>query len=572
MAEYRYRDVERDLTKAGVPYRMWTKDKDGVKGMVRFDKDKLVLALERVRRQSSGATSMQAWYGSIPPEDLCDVPVPVSFHRRECACKICRGEALPHSKKRRGVGPTNAHYFWHCPTVETETLADVFLPDNAVEGLTSAVKINYCVLLWTYVPVHRVPAGVVQVDAGALFDRPSAEQLLRGGANVANLADYVRALAMVQYGGVFSDVDTLWFRPLPPAFAGHSIASFEAKRDTRSKKWDEEWSLIKYLRTPSDHLFIATPVRAPRGSPWTMLIVLGLEKQFNLRGGIDPLDDAFRGIDPSPFIALVPKNRNRDVFNRVILHQATIFCGLQEATLPAEACSPLPYTAKKVHTLPLKEIKWGVAVPFTLDNSFCANGYWSTTKLAQDLDQTTALSLGSLSTCRADSAWCQCRRYAFGPEFPIPLLTGRRMRTKGGRTTEALPQAVAEASPPDPAVLGDETVRHQYDCLCKFRFKMLKKVYGTTAAYVAMAWALKNMAQRSQKYGPAQSESEQGLRLRFSAEQAVIAEGYDVGDARGRPLEICKPAWVERWERLLSDDLATEDSQDTDASAITELY
>ena len=101
---------------------------------------------------------------------------------------------------------------------------------------------------------------------------------------------------------------------------------------------------------------------------------------------------------------------------------------------------------------------------------------------------------------------------------------------------------------------------------------MLKKVYGTTAAYVAMAWALKNMAQRSQKYGPAQSESEQGLRLRFSAEQAVIAEGYDVGDARGRPLQICKPAWVERWERLLSDDLATEDSQDTDASAITEKY
>ena len=187
-------------------------------------------------------------------------------------------------------------------------------------------------LLWTYVPVHRVPDGVVQVDAGALFDRPSAELLLRGGANVANLADYVRALAMLQYGGVFSDVDTLWFRPLPPGFAGHSIASFEAKRDTRSKKWDEEWSLTKYLRTPSDHLFIATPVRAPRGSPWTMLIVLGLEKQFNLRGGIDPLDVAFGGIDPLPFIALVPKNRNRDVFNRVILHQATIFCRLQEAT------------------------------------------------------------------------------------------------------------------------------------------------------------------------------------------------------------------------------------------------
>ena len=328
MAEYRYRDVERDLQMAGVPYRMWRKGE----GMVRFDKDKLVVAWERVRRQSSGARSMQAWYGGIAPEDLLDVPVPASLHRGECACPLCRGEAWPHSKKPRCVGLTNAHYFWHSLTADTEALPQLCLPDNAVEGLTSAVKINYRVCLWTYAPVHRVPAGVVQVDAGALFDRASAELLLKDGANVANLADYVRALAMLQYGGVFSDVDTLWFRPLPPGFAGHSIASFEAKRDSRSKKWEEEWSLTKYLRTPGDHLFIATPVRAPRGSPWTMLIVLGLEKQFNVRGGIDPLEAAYWVIDPLPFLALVPTNTNRDVFNRVILHQATIFCGLQEAS------------------------------------------------------------------------------------------------------------------------------------------------------------------------------------------------------------------------------------------------
>ena len=95
MAEYRYRDVERDLTKAGVPYRMWTKDKDGVKGMVRFDKHKLVLARERVRRQSSGATSMQAWYGGIAPEDLRDVPVPASFHRGVRLSLVQRGGFAP---------------------------------------------------------------------------------------------------------------------------------------------------------------------------------------------------------------------------------------------------------------------------------------------------------------------------------------------------------------------------------------------------------------------------------------------------------------------------------------------
>ena len=98
MAEYRYRDVERDLTKAGVPYRMWTKGKDGVKGMVRFDKDKLVLAWERVRRQSSGATSMQAWYGGIAPEDLRDVPVPASFHRGGALVPCAEGRLCPIAK------------------------------------------------------------------------------------------------------------------------------------------------------------------------------------------------------------------------------------------------------------------------------------------------------------------------------------------------------------------------------------------------------------------------------------------------------------------------------------------
>ena len=129
MAEYRYRDVERDLQQAGVPYRMWKKGEDGVKAMVRFDKDKLVLAWERVRRQSSGATSMQAWYGGIAPEDLLDVPVPASLHRGECACPLCRGEAWPHSKKPRCVGLTNAHYFWHSPTDDTEALPQLCLPD-----------------------------------------------------------------------------------------------------------------------------------------------------------------------------------------------------------------------------------------------------------------------------------------------------------------------------------------------------------------------------------------------------------------------------------------------------------
>ena len=57
--------------------------------------------------------------------------------------------------------------------------------------------------------------------------------------------------------------------------------------------------------------------------------------------------------------------------------------------------------------------------------------------------------------------------------------------------------------------------------------------------------------------------------LRLCAEQAVIAEGYDVGRISaeqpvGRPVQICKPAWVGRWERLGLDDLATEDSQDSD--------
>ena len=58
---------------------------------------------------------------------------------------------------------------------------------------------------------------------------------------------------------------------------------------------------------------------------------------------------------------------------------------------------------------------------------------------------------------------------------------------------------------------------------------------------------------------PVVTAEEQGLRLRISAEQAVIAEGYDVVDARGRPVQICSPCL--RWERLFSEDLATEDTE-----------
>ena len=48
-----------------------------------------------------------------------------------------------------------AEGFAGCPSAETEALPQLCLADNAVEGLTSAVRIDYCVLLWTYAPVHR---------------------------------------------------------------------------------------------------------------------------------------------------------------------------------------------------------------------------------------------------------------------------------------------------------------------------------------------------------------------------------------------------------------------------------
>ena len=99
---------------------------------------------------------------------------------------------------------------------------------------------------------------------------------------------------------------------------------------------------------------------------------------------------------------------------------------------------------------------------------------------------------------------------------------------------------------------------------------MLKEVYGTTAAYVAMGSALKSMAQRSQGAGvaPRMSAEDQGVRLRTSAEQAVIAEGYDAGDARGRPVQISAPARLGRWERLVPDGHATEDTQDGDSPPV----
>ena len=317
----KYRELESQLEEAGIPCRGWILKSDGRKHTVRWPKylrrkhtvrwpkQSLMEAWERVRLQRTGAAAMISWHAKVAPAERRDLPVPDYLHWDCCACSLhAASSSRPRKEARRTL--RNVHYFWHWATAETEALPPFHLPDNAVEGLASALAIGYRVYFWCYQPLQRVPEGVALVDAGSLFGEQSAERVLRGGTNVANLADYIRAKAMLKYGGIFCDVDTLWFKQFPEGFLGHAIASFEARRDPRHKTLDQAWALVKYLREPNDFLYIATPVQAPRGSPWTTFLVQGLEKQFGgvppEEGGIDPSFCEEPDVDPMVFLALVP--------------------------------------------------------------------------------------------------------------------------------------------------------------------------------------------------------------------------------------------------------------------------
>ena len=74
------------------------------------------------------------------------------------------------------------------------------------------------------------------------------------------------------------------------------------------------------------------------------------------------------------------------------------------------------------------------------------------------------------------------------------------MRGKGGNPStcvvadEALSRTPEEALPHFPAARLPDQARLSTDQLCNYRFKMIQRVYGTSAAYIVMGCALKWMA------------------------------------------------------------------------------
>ena len=122
---------------------------------------------------------------------------------------------------------------------------------------------------------------------------------------------------------------------------------------------------------------------------------------------------------------------------------------------------------------------------------------------------------------------------------------------------EALPHSPA-ARLPDPARFNDE--------LCNNRFEMIQRQYGTSAAYIVMGLALKEMGRTP---GVVSSPHDFAMRLLMSAERAIFAEGYDIPDDSGR-LRLTNPDFNQYWDQVFDTDLQTTlYTSDTDEEALT---
>ena len=90
--------------------------------------------------------------------------------------------------------------------------------------------------------------------------------------------------------------------------------------------------------------------------------------------------------------------------------------------------------------------------------------------------------------------------------------------------------AAAEFAPVGFGITGN-----QLDELCNYRFDMIQRVYGTSAAYMVMGWALKWMARPP---WVVLNPCDFAIKLLEAAERAIVAEGYDVLDERDRPSRL----------------------------------
>jgi len=529
--------------------------------------DTIQRTLRRKLTHEHGETCLTKWAHQQAKEPS-DLSVDLGHHAA-CRCNLCSGALVLHG----GVVPgnQNAHFFWHYYGGPLGPNSSLGLPDNAIEALCSCAAAGYMVYLWSYQTFTGVPPIVRCVDAASLLPFNDCQDLLLKEFDIANISDYVRVAACYFYGGVVCDTDSLWFqmrteRWRAPRWA-HWIGSFKARPDGRSLHWDEKWASTSYLRDRGDELYIATPCRGPRGSPFWKSIIIGLRSQF----GFDERHDMWR-LDPDPDAPplQIRCGPDRDAFNRQILHGSMIAWGLETACLPFEACSPLPCGCKRPDRFPLDQIK-GAG---DLRKSFCANGLWASTKNSPKTVH-SAMARGSLYGVRHGSAWHACRLKAFGSEAGFPIRwQKRRMGDKWNRLqsdagdkvkTEACPRpdpmpteaegteadaarvftvvddedatALDSTAPADfisaipvqvlaPIVVGDEGARKDFEKQTVDLWESLRDQYGAGAAWSIMGFVMFAVRRAQIGNSCAISREAQKALLQDCASCALVKFGY----------------------------------------------
>ena len=140
------------------------------------------------------------------------------------------------------VATGTAHAFWVDPEQLRPGQAEEvrsLLPSHAVLGLHSQLLRFKSVVLWTYGVVTNAPPGVTQRRADDYLTCEDAARILttHGQGRVAQLADVVRLLAVIDSGGWVVDCDNVWLRP-PPCTDDFCFAAWPAKRSsTAAKGW-----------------------------------------------------------------------------------------------------------------------------------------------------------------------------------------------------------------------------------------------------------------------------------------------------------------------------------------------
>lgn len=78
-----------------------------------------------------------------------------------------------------------------------------------------------------HLTVHRVGAGSSRLNAAKYANTPEGQFIAKAGWDYAHDSDVVRLSVLLEHGGIYADMDSLFVRPYPDAFASADFAMGE---------------------------------------------------------------------------------------------------------------------------------------------------------------------------------------------------------------------------------------------------------------------------------------------------------------------------------------------------------